>query len=66
MVAIIATHEGIFDYRCPSLQHVHYIDIKMELTFIGETLTLQLKSRLCFIWWETLSNKFSPEKHHDK
>ena len=46
MVAIIAIHKGIFDYWCPSL---HYIDIKIALTVIGETLTLQLKSRLCFI-----------------
>ena len=44
MVALIAIHEGIFDYWCLSSQHVQ-IDIKIALTFIGETLILQLKSR---------------------
>ena len=34
MVALIAIHEGIFDYWGPSLQHVHLIDIEITVTFI--------------------------------
>ena len=47
----MAIHGGIFDYWCPSRQHtrVYYIAMKIALTFTGETMALQLKSRLRFI-----------------
>ena len=62
----VPPNSGIFDYWCPSLQHVHYIDMEILLTFTGETMTLQLKSIFVSIDGESFSNKLSLEKHHDK